>query len=82
MLVIGVGALTTLGGGAYTVGAGAGVCIHTLGGDAGVGVCMPPLGSDAGVGFSWMFGGPPDGKLKIARRLSTARSWAWQLSDV
>ena len=29
-----------------------------------------------------MFGGPPDGKLKIARRLSTARSWAWQLLGV
>ena len=59
----------------YTVGAGAGVCIHNLGGDAGVGVCMPTLGSDAGVGSSWMFGGPPDGKLKIAQRLSPARSW-------
>jgi len=27
-----------------------------------------------------MFGGPPVGKLKMARRLSTARSWEWQLS--
>ena len=72
--VIGVGALTTLGDGAHTFGAGAGVCMRTLGVDAGVG---------AGVGStSWMFGGPPDGKLKIARRLSTVRSWAWQLSGV
>ena len=38
--------------------------------------------NDAGVGASCMFGGPPDGKLKIAQRLSTARSWAWQLSGV
>ena len=74
MLVIGVGALTTLGGRAHTVGAGAGVCMHTLGGDAGVGVCMPTLGSDAGVGSCWMLGEPPDCKLKIAQRLSTARS--------
>ena len=74
VLVIGVGALTTLGGGAYTVGAGAVVCIHTLGGDAGIGICMPTLGSDAGVGSCWMFGGPPDGKLKIVQRLSAARS--------
>ena len=29
-----------------------------------------------------MFGGPPVGKLKIAQRLLTARSWAWQLYGV
>ena len=27
-----------------------------------------------------MLGGLPDGMLKMARRLSTASSWAWQLS--
>ena len=84
--VVGVAALITLGGGAHTVGAGAGVCMHTLGVDAGVGVgagvCMHTLGGDAEVGANWMFGGPPDGKLKIARGLLTARSWAWQLSGV
>ena len=59
----GVGALITLGDGASTV-------------RAGVGVCMPTLGVGAGVGDSWMFGGPPVGRLKMARRLSTASSWA------
>jgi hypothetical protein len=29
-----------------------------------------------------MFGGPPVGRLKMAQRLSTASSWAWQLSGV
>ena len=59
----GSGTLTTLGGGAPTVG-------------AGVGVCTPTLGVVAGVGGSWMLGGPPVGRLKMARRLSTASSWA------
>ena len=40
------------------------------------------LGVAAGVGAGLMFGGPPVGNLKIARRLSTDRSWAWQLSGV
>ena len=71
----GVGALITLGG-----GAGVGALI-TLGGCAatgrtGDGVCMPTLGVGAGVGDRWMLGGPPEGMLKIARRLSTASSWA------
>ena len=60
-------ALITLGGGASTVRAGFGVCTHTL-------------GDGAGVGSSWMVGGPPEGMLSMARRLSTASSWAWQLS--
>ena len=59
----GVGALNTLGGGASTV-------------RAGVGVCMPTLGAVAGVSESWMLGGPPVGRLKMAQRLSTASSWA------
>ena len=59
-----------------TLGAGAGVvALIALGGDAGVrvgvGVCTSALGVGAGVGDSWMFGGPPVGKLKRARRLST-----------
>ena len=72
----------TLGGGAPIAGAGAGVAaLIALGGGAspvgvGVGVCTPTLGVGAGVGDSWMFGGPPVGKLKMARRLSTASSWA------
>ena len=77
---------TTLVSGALTLGADAGVCTYTLGIDAGVGagagVCTHTLGVDAGVGAAWMFGGPPDGKLKIARRIVTARSWAWKLSGV
>ena len=36
--LVGLGALTTLVGGAHTVGAGAGVCMHTFGVDSGVGV--------------------------------------------
>ena len=54
--VFGVAALITVGGGAHTVGAGAGVCMYTLGVDAGVGVgsgvCTHTLGVDAGVGDS------------------------------
>ena len=77
--MVGVTALITLGGGAHTFGAGAGVCMYTLGFDAGVGVgsgvCTHTLGVDAGVGDSWMFGGLPVGKLKMAWRLSTASSW-------
>jgi hypothetical protein len=59
----GVVALITLGGGATT-------------GRAGVGVCMPTLGADAWVGASCKLGGPPVGMLRMARRLSTASSWA------
>jgi hypothetical protein len=70
-----------------TLGSGAGVFMHTLGVDAGVragaGACNT-LGVDAGVVIQvfWATGGLVDvvGVLKIARRLSTARSWAWQLS--
>ena len=80
MPVVGGATLITLGGGAQTVGAGVGVvALITLGGGAptvvaGAGVCMPPLGVGAGVDDSWMFGGPPVGKLKMARLLSTASS--------
>jgi hypothetical protein len=80
--VSGLDALTTLG-------SGAGVCMHTLGVDAGVGAgagACNTLGVDAGVVIQvfWATGGLVDvvGVLKIARRLSTARSWAWQLSCV
>ena len=62
-----MGALITLGGGASTI-------------RADVGYCRPTLGAGAGVGDSWMLGGPPDGMLKMERRLSTASSWEWQLS--
>ena len=73
---VGVGSgvcILTLGGDAGVV-----VCLPTLGSEVGVGggagVCMPILGSDAGIGLSWMFGGLRDGRLKIARRLFTAKS--------
>jgi hypothetical protein len=74
--VSGLDALTTLG-------SGAGVCMHTLGVDAGIGAgagACNTLGVDAGVVIQvfWVTGGLVDvvGVLKIARRLSTARSWA------
>ena len=80
VMVGGLGALTTLEGGAHTLGAGAGVCVHTLGVNAGVGagdgVCTHTLGVDAGVRAG------VEAVLKIERRLSTARSWAWQFSFV
>ena len=80
--VSGLDALTTLG-------SGAGVCMHTLGVDArvgaGAGACNT-LGVDAGVVIQvfWATGGLVDivGVLKIAWRLSTARSWAWKFSCV
>jgi hypothetical protein len=72
-----------------TRGSGAGVCMHILGVDAGVGAgagACNTLGVDAGVVTQvfWATGGLVDivGVLKIAWRLSTARSWAWQLSCV
>ncbi len=68
------------------VGAGTGAC-NTLGVDAGVGAgagACNTLGVDAGVvtRVFWATGGLVDvvGVLKIDRRLSTARSWAWRLS--
>ena len=72
---IGVGASITLGGDAGVV------ALITLGGGAatgrtGAGVCMPTLGVDTWVGASCKFGGPPVGMLKMARRISTASSWA------
>jgi hypothetical protein len=80
--VSGLDALTTLG-------SGAGVCMHTLGVDAGVGAgtgACNTLRVDAGVVIQvfWATGGLVDvvGVLKISWRLSTARSWAWQLSCV
>ncbi len=96
--VSGLDASTTLGSGAGVcihtlgvdagVGAGAGAC-NTLGVDAGVGAgagACNTLGVDAGVvtQFVWATGGMVDvvGVLKIAWRLLTARSWAWQLSCV
>ena len=71
----GVGALITLGGDAGVV------ALITLGGGAatgrtGDGVCTPTFGVGGGVGDSWILGGPPVGRLKMARRLSTASSWA------
>ncbi len=83
----GAGACNTLGVDAG-VGAGAGAC-NTLGVDArvgaGAGACNT-LGVDAGVvtRVIWATGGMVDvvGMLKIARRLLTARSWAWQSSCV
>jgi hypothetical protein len=70
------------------VGAGTGAC-NTLEVDAGVGAgagACNTLGVDAGVVTQvfWATGGLVDvvGVLKIDQRLSTARSWAWQLSCV
>ena len=68
-----VGAVSTLGSGAPTLGSGVCVCMITLGAAAGV-----VNGSDVAHGGT--FGGV--GVLKMALRLSTARSWAWQLSGV
>ena len=67
------GSATTLGSGSLTLGADAGVCTHTLGVDAGVVTCI-----------GWTTGGMIGavGVLKIVHRLSTARSWAWQLSSI
>ena len=75
---IGVGATITLGG-------DAGVVAFTLGGGAvtggnGAWVCMSTLGGDTWAFANCKLGGPPSGMLKMARRLSTASSWAWQLS--
>ncbi len=71
---IGVGAFITLGG-------DAGVVAFTLGGGVatgsnGVGVCLPTLGGDTRAFANCKLGGPPLGMLKMARRLSTASSWA------
>ncbi len=96
--VSGLDASTTLGSGAGVcmhtlgvdagVGAGAEAC-NTLGVDAGVGAgtgdCNT-LGVEAGVvtRVVWATGGMVDivDVLKIAQRLLTASSWAWQLSCV
>ncbi len=94
--VSGLYALTTLGSGAgvcmHTFGVDAGVgagdvACNTLGVDAGVGAgagACNILGVDAGIvtRVVWATGGMVDvvGMLKIARRLSTAMSWAWRLS--
>ena len=71
---IGVGASITLGGDAggvaFTLGGGA------VTGSNGVGVCMPTLGGDTRAFANCKLGGPPSGMLKMARRLSTASSWA------
>ncbi len=71
---IGVGATITLGG-------DAGVVAFTLGGGAATGsnsagVCMPALGGDTRAFANCKLGGPPSGMVKMARRLSTASSWA------
>ncbi len=70
-------------------GSGAGVCMYTLGVNAGVGAgagACNTLGVDAGVvtRVVWATGGMVNvvGVLKIAQRLLTAMSWAWQLSCV
>ncbi len=66
----GSGTLATLGGCTTTLGAATGVGTDTLAADAGV-----VLWSARMVGG--LLGGV--GVLKMARRLSTASSWAWQL---
>ncbi len=63
--------MATLGGCTTTLGAATGVGTDTLVDDAGV-----VLWSAQMVG-GWLGG---VGVLKMARRLSTAKSWAWQLS--
>jgi hypothetical protein len=42
--------------------------------------CVSTLGGDTWAFANCKLGGPPSGMLKMARRLSTASSWAWQLS--
>jgi hypothetical protein len=62
---------TTLGSGALTLGADAGVCTYTLGIDAGVGagagVCMHTFGVDSGVGV-----GAVRTPLELMQRLELA----------
>jgi hypothetical protein len=81
-----VGATITLGGDAgviaFTLGGDAGVIAFTLGGGAITGTwgAVSTLGGDTWAFANCKLGGPPSGMLKMARRLSTASSWAWQLS--
>jgi hypothetical protein len=82
----------TLGGGAVTGTWGAvigtwgavigtwGAVIGTWGAVIGTWGCMSTLGGDTWAFANCKLGGPPSGMLKMARRLSTASSWAWQLS--
>ncbi len=68
-------------GASITLGGDAGVVAFTLGGGAatgsnGAGVCMPTLGGDTKAFANCKLGGPPVSRLKMARRLSTASSWA------
>ena len=66
---------TTLGVDAWDVGSNV---VSTLGSGAAVPVCETTLGVDA-----WDAGSDCEcGGLKMARRLSTARSCAWQLLGV
>ena len=76
-------------GGVGTLGSDSGICVSdsgTLGSDGGS-IC-DTLGDDAGVSGCVLIGfeGGESGagwlRLKIARRLSIASSWAWQLSGV
>ena len=63
------------GGDSGTFGRDGGLICDTLGDGAGVPGCVEiePEGGKSGAG--WL-------RLKIARRLSIASSWAWQLSGV
>ena len=77
----GVDALITLVDGTPTVGAGAGVgTLITLGGGAGVGVLIT-LGGGASIARAGVgrLGGPPLGRLKMVRRVSTASSLAFRV---
>ena len=63
------------GGDSGTLGSNGGVIGDTLGDGAGVPGCVE-VGTEGGASVAgWL-------KLKIARRLSMASSWAWQLSGV
>ncbi len=62
--------MVTLGVGTSTLGAATGFGTATLAADAGVVLWS------AGMVVGWLGG---VGVLKMARRLSTTRSWAWQL---
>lgn len=81
-----VGSMIGVGGGAGTLGGDSGTLgrkAHVLGIDGGV-----TLGDGAGVPGCVEIGTEGGGsaagwlRLKIARRLSMASSWAWQLSGV
>ena len=69
------GVLGTLGGDSGTFGSDGGSICDTLGDGAGVPGCVEIELEGGESGAGWL-------KLKIARRLSIASNWAWQLLGV